>query len=183
MKIKKDIRFYLLIVVIVWIASFFSIGKEGIGHYFINMLKPHAYAKEEELELQSVDSTEVNEKNTEGSIKEELSVEILSLEFVKYSFAKDEKSINSILSDNTSYVVSPDGSSFIRCTEGGQHVEGYMATDKILLAFKQKWIYAEEDEAITGMEIVLKEEKKPLIWYLHFKKVNGIWKLFMLENE
>lgn len=107
----------------------------------------------------------------------------LSEKFITYCFAKSENNIDALLSQNTDYIKSPDGSSFIRYTDGHQHIEGYMATDKSLIDYKQRWCYVEGDTALAGLEITLEGSSKPVIWYLHYKRENGQWKLYMLENE
>ena len=123
-----------------------------------------------------------DEKNLDKNAEDD-SIESLSESFLKYCFARDEKNIESMLAENTFYIKSSDGSSFIRCINGEQHVEGYMATDKSLSEYRNKWNYVEKDTAISGMEIILEGHDKPLIWYLYFKKQKGLWKLYMLENE
>lgn len=182
MKISKNIRFFLAIVLVIWVLSFFglslfSISKGYINHFFTKIINPEVKQNENQ------DHSEIDEEYEQNEIKEDVSAEILSERFVKYSFDKDEENIKKMLADKTFYIKSSDGSFFIRYIDGDQHVEGYMATDRSLSNFRQKWYYAEDNEAISGMEIILEEEQKPLTWYLYFKKENGIWKLFMLENE
>lgn len=170
---------------IIWIISFFPLGKGYIGNFFARLVNPEI--SENEYKDYFNNSAEIgsgeNLNESEFVINKDSTIEVLSEMFVKYSFAKDEDNIKAILSEKTSYIKSPDDSSFLRCVDGEQHVEGYMATDKTLTGFRQKWAYIEGDEAIVGMEIILEGEKSPLLWCLYYKKINGVWKLYMLENE
>lgn len=182
MRINRNIRFMIILCFLVGILVFlkpylFTISKEYINHFFTNLKRPEIVEDEGQKDIK-LDDENKQDKNRDGD-----SIVILSENFVKYSFDKDEKNIKSMLANNTFYIKSSDGSSFLRCINGEQHVEGYMATDKNLSEYKQKWFYTEDDTAISGMEIVLKDYDNPLIWYLYFKKEKGLWKLFMLENE
>ena len=185
MKGNKNIRFYLIIVMIIWIISFFSLGKGHIGNFFAKLVNPEISENEYNHKFGDNECIEKSENlnKSEFVINKDSTVEVLSEMFVKSSFAKNEDNIKAILSEKTSYIKSPDDSSFLRCVDGEQHIEGYMATDKILNGFRQKWAYIEGEEAIVGMEILLEGEKKPLLWCLYYKKINGVWKLYMLENE
>jgi len=185
LKASKNIHFYLIIIVLIWIASFLLLGKGQIVNFFSKIINPEIKEEEYNHRFGDNDCSEKSENlsKSEFVINKDSTVEVLSEMFVKSSFAKEEENIKSILSEKTSYIKSPDDSSFLRCVDGEQHVEGYMATDKILNGFRQKWAYIEGDEAIVGMEILLEGEKAPLLWCLYYKKVNGVWKLYMLENE
>jgi len=134
----------------------------------------------EEKEKES-DDIIIESKMSEETVKK--IIENISKQFVINCFARNESNINSLLSKETSYIRSPDGSSFIRYTGDGLLVEGYMDTDKNLAEYRQRWCYVEKDKALAGVEIKLKGNNAPIIWYLHFKKENGEWKLFMLEND
>jgi hypothetical protein len=81
------------------------------------------------------------------------------------------------------HVVSKDKSSYIRYASEDLHVEGYMATDRNLLQVRQDWYVVQDDDTITsGVEVEIEGEKAPQIWYIHYKKSFGKWKIFMLEN-
>lgn len=182
MKIYRNIRFIIILCLVAGAlfflrSSLLSLSKGYINHFFTNLKKPEIVEDGGQKDAK-LDDENKQDKNRDGD-----SLVILSENFVKYSFDKDEKNIKSMLANNTFYIKSLDGSSFLRCINGEQHVEGYMATDKNLSEYKQKWFYTEDDTAISGMEIVVENHDKPLIWYLYFKKEKGLWKLFMLENE
>jgi hypothetical protein len=105
-------------------------------------------------------------------------------EFVQAVFDKNDVNIEKLLDSNAEYIRSKDGSSFIRYIGNGVHVEGYMATDKKLVKAIQRWHVIQDDETVTcSMELILEDMKAPQLWYLHFKKVNSEWKIFMLEND
>ncbi len=182
MKITKNIRLLIPVILSILVLSlfglsFFSFSRGYFNHFFSKIVNPDIVQDAE------ITQVEVNEKNEEDVFDEDISPEVLSEKFIKYSFAKDEENIEKLLSDKTFYIKSPDGSSFIRRTGGEQHVEGYMATDKVLSKFRQKWFYSEGNEAIIGMEIIVEGEEKPYIWYMYFKKTTDGWRLYMLENE
>jgi len=131
-------------------------------------------------------SGESDDKISESRMSEEAVkkiIENIAEDFVMNCFARNESNINALLSKDTSYIKSPDGSSLIRYTGDGMLVEGYMDTDKNLEEYRQRWCYVENDKALAGVEIRLKGNRKPIIWYLHFKKEDNQWKLFMLEND
>jgi len=131
-------------------------------------------------------SGESDDKIIESRMSEEAVkkiIENIAESFVMNCFARNESNINALLSKDTSYIRSPDGSSFIRYTGDGLLVEGYMDTDKNLEEYRQRWCYVENDKALAGVELKLKGNKTPIIWYLHFKKEDNQWKLFMLEND
>ncbi len=187
LRIIRNTRFMLLLAMIAVILLFFgptlfTVGKGYINHFFTNMIKPEIQKDGRGSEVK-IDDDNKNDGSIENYPAENDSIENLSERFVRYCFARNEKNIKSMLADNTFYIKSPDGSSFLRYIEGEQHVEGYMATDKNLFQCRQRWFYTEDDTAISGMEIILEGNNKPLIWYLYYKKQNGLWKLFMLENE
>lgn len=104
--------------------------------------------------------------------------------FIEAAFERDSQIIDSMLDNSAEYIKSPDGSSFIRHIGNDIHVEGYMATDKKLIKTKQRWHVIEDDETVTcSMEVYIEGAKSPQLWYLHFRKTNNDWKLFMLEND
>lgn len=105
-------------------------------------------------------------------------------EFIEAAFARNNEGMAKLLDLDTQYIVSKDGSSFIRYIGNGTHVEGYMATDKKLLKAKQRWHVLQEDNTVTcSMEVYLEDMETPQLWYLHFRKVKDEWKIFMLEND
>ena len=58
-----------------------------------------------------------------------------------------------------------------------------MATDRKLVRVRENWHVTEEDGTITsGVEVFIEGEEKPQIWYIHYRKSFGRWKIFMLEN-
>ncbi len=189
MKFSKNMKLFLTVGAIVWIVTLLSISllmnKGYLEHFFAKVINPEIKGNEKIDEIKPIGDKELNTapESTSADAPDNTSVLGLSEIFIKYSFDKDEEKIKALLSDKTHYIISPDGSSFIRFVDGNQHVEGYMATDKILSKYRQKWFYSEESEALSGMEITVEGEEKPLIWYLYFKKAGGAWKLFMLENE
>lgn len=182
MKITKNIRLLVPIILSVLILSLFglslfSFSRGYFNHFFSKIVNPDIVEEPENIQV------EVNDKHEEDVFDEDVTPETLGERFVKYSFAKDEESIKKLLSDKTFYIKSPDGSSFIRRTGDEQHVEGYMATDKVLSKFRQKWFYSEGNEAIIGMEIIVEGEVEPLNWYIYFRRTTEGWRLYMLENE
>ncbi|MGB7605235.1 MAG: hypothetical protein WBL93_07130 [Lutisporaceae bacterium] len=119
-----------------------------------------------------------NEKQMEALISDK------SYDFVIAAFGRDDIRIKQMLAPTAKYIKSKDGSSFIRCVENGVHVEGYMATDKRLNKTKQRWHMQEDDQTITcSMEIYIENNKLPQLWYIHFKKVQDDWRIYMLEND
>jgi len=107
-----------------------------------------------------------------------------SYDFVIAAFGRDDIRLRQLLAPSAKYIKSKDGSSFIRCVENGTHVEGYMATDKVLNKTNQRWHIQEEDQTITcSMEVYIENNKSPQLWYIHFKKVQDDWKIYMLEND
>lgn len=182
MKLRRNIRLLIPIILSVFVLSlfglsFFSFSRGYFNHFFSKIVNPDI------IEEAEYNQAEVIEKHEEDVFDEDINPEILGERFVTYSFAKDEENIKKMLVAKTFYIKSPDGSSFIRRTDGEQHVEGYMATDKILSGSRQKWFYSEGNEAIIGTEIIVEGEEKPLIWYMYFRKTTDGWKLYMLENE
>lgn len=119
-----------------------------------------------------------NEKQMEALISDK------SYDFVIAAFGRDDIRIKQMLAPTAKYIKSKDGSSFIRCVENGVHVEGYMATDKRLNKTKQRWHMQEDDQTITcSMEVYIENNKLPQLWYIHFKKVQDDWRIYMLEND
>lgn len=106
-----------------------------------------------------------------------------SCSFVKAAFEGNKGRILGMLAVGTEYLVSGDKSSYIRYTSEDTHVEGYMATDKKLISVDQSWYVEEDDGSITSeVEVQLEGEEFPQTWYIHYRKVLGRWKIFMLEN-
>ena len=106
-----------------------------------------------------------------------------SCAFVEAAFRGDKIRVAGMLSQGTEYIVSEDKSSYIRYTSGDLHVEGYMATDKKLLQVRQSWYVKEDDGTITsGVEVEIEGEETVQTWYIHYRKILGRWKIFMLEN-
>lgn len=125
------------------------------------------------------------QENTEVINIDELG-EIIALEsckFVRAAFERDKLKVEDMLCKDTIYVISEDNSSYIRYTSKDLHVEGYMATDRELVKVKQCWHVKEDDGTITsGVEVFIEGEEDPQIWYIHYRKSFGKWKIFMLEN-
>ncbi|HWQ30767.1 MAG TPA: hypothetical protein VN549_07240 [Negativicutes bacterium] len=110
-------------------------------------------------------------------------IEAESCAFVRAAFDGDKNRILGMLYAGTEYMVSGDKSSYIRYTSEDTHVEGYMATDKKLVRVCQSWYVEEDDGSITSeVEVELEGEELPQTWYIHYRKVLGRWKIFMLEN-
>ena len=106
-----------------------------------------------------------------------------SCAFVEAAFRGDKAKVASMLSGSTEYMVSEDKSSYIRFATEDLHVEGYMATDKKLVQVRQSWYVIEDDGTITsGVEVEIEGEEVIQTWYIHYRKVFGRWKIFMLEN-
>jgi hypothetical protein len=58
-----------------------------------------------------------------------------------------------------------------------------MATDKKLLQVRQSWYVKEDDGTVTsGVEVEIEGEETVQTWYIHYRKILGRWKIFMLEN-
>ena len=107
-----------------------------------------------------------------------------STQFIAAAFNKDRATLDLLLDKSTKYIMSADGSSFIRYIEDDVHVEGYMATDKRLIKSNQRWHVSETDKTVTcSMEVYIEGSSAPQLWYLHFRKADNDWKLFMLEND
>lgn len=106
-----------------------------------------------------------------------------SCAFVEAAFRGDKAKVASMLSKGTEYMVSKDRSSYIRYASEDLHVEGYMATDRKLLQVRQSWYVTEDDGTITsGVEVEIEGEEALQTWYIHYRKVFGRWKVYMLEN-
>lgn len=179
--LKSDKKEWITTILIA-IAGFFMffgpfifINKGYLGRLSTHIKK---FQIEKDINLEQKSESE----KSEAGITDEV-IEDMSENFITSSFARNEHSINTLLSTDTAYIRSPDGSSFIRYTDGQQHVEGYMATDKNLADYRQRWCYIEGNTALAGVEINLEGSSRPVVWYLHYKKENGQWKLYMLENE
>lgn len=106
-----------------------------------------------------------------------------SREFVRLAFERDRGKIRKMLLKNTEYIVAENNSSYVRFTSDEIHVEGYMATDKKLISVTPKWHVKEADGTVTsGVEVEIEGEKAPQVWYIHYRKSFGQWKIYMLEN-
>ena len=106
-----------------------------------------------------------------------------SCEFVQSAFSMDKAGVARMLSEDAEYIVSEDKSSYLRYTTQDLHVEGYMATDKKLVQVRQSWYVIEDDGTITSeVEVFIEGEAAPQIWYIHYRRSFGQWKIFMLEN-
>ena len=123
------------------------------------------------------DTEEINENELGEVIAAE------SCAFVEAAFRRDKARVAAMLSQGTEYMVAEDKSSYIRYTSGDLHVEGYMATDRKLLKVRQSWYVKEDDGTITsGVEVEIEGEEAIQTWYIHYRKILGRWKIFMLEN-
>jgi hypothetical protein len=106
-----------------------------------------------------------------------------SCAFVRAAFEGDKERILRMLAVGTEYMVAKNKSSYIRYTSEDTHVEGYMATDKKLVKVCQGWFVEEDDGSITSeVEVQIEGEELPQTWYIHYRKILGRWKIFMLEN-
>jgi hypothetical protein len=106
-----------------------------------------------------------------------------SCDFVRAAFSRDKVKIGSMLARDAEYLITEDNSSYIRYISGDLHVEGYMATDRKLVQVRQSWYVIANDGTITsGVEVAIEGEKLTQIWYIHYMKSFGQWKIFMLEN-
>lgn len=124
------------------------------------------------------ENTEVININELGEI-----IALESCKFVQAAFEIDKLKVENMLCKGTIYVISEDNSSYIRYTSKDLHVEGYMATDRKLVKVRQCWHVTEDDGTITsGVEVFIEGEEDPQIWYIHYRKSFGKWKIFMLEN-
>jgi hypothetical protein len=119
-----------------------------------------------------------------GSSKELGSlIEAKSCDFVWAAFNRDKEKVESMLVEDAEFIITDSNSSYIRYASGDLHVEGYMATDKKLLQVRQAWYVTEEDGTITsGVEVAIEGEEALQVWYIHYMKSFGQWKVFMLEN-
>lgn len=106
-----------------------------------------------------------------------------SCAFVEAAFKGDSSRVAAMLYKGTEYMVAEDKSSYIRYTSEDLHVEGYMATDRKLLQVRQCWYVREDDGTIiSGVKVEIAGEEAAQTWYIHYMKVLGRWKIFMLEN-
>jgi len=123
------------------------------------------------------DTEELSEKELGEYIAEQ------SCAFVKAAFERDNRKVADMLCEGSMHVVCGDKSSYIRYASEDLHVEGYMATDRNLLQVRQDWYVVQDDNTITsGVEVNIQGEEAPQMWYIHYKKSFGKWKIFMLEN-
>ena len=126
------------------------------------------------------DQKELSEGN-----QEELGrlIDSKSCDFVRAAFDRDKAKVGSMLSKDTEYLIMKDNSSYIRYVSGDLHVEGYMATDRKLVQVRQSWHVIADDGTITsGVEVAIEGDKSIQVWYIHYMKSLGEWKIFMLEN-
>lgn len=106
-----------------------------------------------------------------------------SCDFVRAAFSRNKEKVDGMLTSDAEYLVMEDNSSYIRYISGDLHVEGYMATDRKLVQVRQSWYVIEDDGTITsGVEVAIEGEKYIQVWYIHYMKSLGQWKIFMLEN-
>lgn len=128
--------------------------------------------------------SEISNEIPEENIKELGSLlESKSCDFVRAAFRRDKAKIKNMLAGGAEYFVTENDSSYIRYTSGDLHVEGYMATDKKLIQVRQCWFLMEDDGTITSaVEVAIEGEKSLQLWYIHYMKSFGQWKIFMLEN-
>lgn len=106
-----------------------------------------------------------------------------SCRFVRLAFAGKQEEIRNMLLHGTEYIAAADGSSLIRFTSAELHVEGYMATNKKLIGVVPKWHVKEDNGTIiSGVEVQIEGEAAPQIWYIHYQRSFGHWKIYMLEN-
>lgn len=110
-------------------------------------------------------------------------IDTKSCDFVRAAFSRDKAKIDDMLTRDAEYLVAENNSSYIRYVSGDLHVEGYMATDRKLVQVSQGWYVPEDDGTITsGVEVTIEGEKSTQVWYIHYIKCLGQWKIFMLEN-
>ncbi|SHJ07963.1 hypothetical protein [Lutispora thermophila] len=187
MKLNKKIIIiyiaFMATICLVFFGKSFKVDRE----HFEQLL---TIIKKSSLYMKIMDNKDMEKKHEEGNVAEKSSdepiketIENISKKFINSCFARNESNVVSLLAKETDYIRSPDGSSFIRYTGDGLLVEGYMDTDKNLADYRQRWCYIEGDKALAGVEITLKGQDVPVIWYLYYKKENGQWKLYMLEND
>lgn len=106
-----------------------------------------------------------------------------SCAFVEAAFKGDRAKIASMLHKGTEYKVAEDKSSYIRYASDDMLVEGYMATNRKLVMVQHCWYLTEDDGTITSeVEVSIEGEEGVQTWYIHYRKVLGRWKIFMLEN-
>lgn len=131
-----------------------------------------------ESQLKGQKGTEEEDTNELGRL-----IAFRSCEFVRAAFERDKARVVDMLSEDAEYIVSEDKSSYLRYTIPNLHVEGYMATDRKLLQVRQSWYVIEDDGTITSeVEVSIEGEDAPQLWYIHYRKSFGQWKIFMLEN-
>ncbi|MFZ5354750.1 MAG: hypothetical protein ACOZCL_18770 [Bacillota bacterium] len=152
----------------------YQIGRNNINKYKVEKISADIgrvlYDENFKKHINAKDVEEVIRNNSE--------------DFVKAAFRRDKEALAAFLDTNTEYILNRDGSSFIRYISNVNHVEGYMATDEALSDQKLKWYVENHDRTITScVEIKVKDKKKPFYWYLHFRRKDDGWKLFMLEND
>jgi hypothetical protein len=136
-------------------------------------------------DMNSTGARQEEQENTEVMNTDDLGEYIASKScaFVQAAFERDKLKVEDMLCTGTIYVISEDNSSYIRYASKDMHVEGYMATDRKLVRARENWHVTEEDGTITsGVEVLIEGEEKPQIWYIHYRKSFGRWKIFMLEN-
>ncbi|MHB1392879.1 MAG: nuclear transport factor 2 family protein [Clostridia bacterium] len=106
-----------------------------------------------------------------------------SCDFVRAAFDRDKAKVDGMLTKDAVYLITEDKSSYIRYVSKDMHVEGYMATDRKLVQVRQSWYVIGDDGTITSaVEVAIEGEKSVQVWYIHYMKSFGQWKIFMLEN-
>lgn len=174
----------LLIIIAVNVFAYTSLINSSdivlslIKRLNITYIAPRAYLNLAGKLQKKLITQNYNKRQTEALIADK------SYDFVIAAFGRDDIKIKQMLAPTAQYIKSKDGSSFIRSVENGVHVEGYMATDKKLNKTKQRWNMQEEDQTITcSMEVYIENNRVPELWYIHFKKVQNDWRIYMLEND
>lgn len=143
--------------------------------------EPYGAAEQLMEKEYSSKGTQIEETPKEPDLEELIGAK--SCEFVRLAFSGRHQELQDMLLGGTEYITAADGSSFIRYATPELHVEGYMATNKRLVAVVPKWTVKEDDGTIiSGVEVHIEGEEAPQSWYLHYCKSMGQWKIYMLEN-
>jgi hypothetical protein len=172
---------YFTTMLLVLVITDFCMGGELIGPEQQDPNEIPARLSSVNLSQSKFPKYEETTEISESELGEVIAVE--SCAFVEAAFRGDKAKVVDMLSKGTEYKVSENKSSYIRYTSEDLHVEGYMATDRKLLGVRQSWYVTEEDGTITsGVEVEIEGEEAIQIWYIHYRKIYGRWKIFMLEN-
>lgn len=157
-----------------------------LGGGLLRLEAPDAYDMSASLGgMENEPEKQTMKSETSGESMEELGglIESKSCDFVRAAFGRDKTKVDNMLAGGAEYFVTDNNSSYIRYTSGDLHVEGYMATDKKLVQVRQSWYVMEDDGTITsGVEVAIEGEKSLQLWYIHYMKNFGQWRIFMLEN-